>query len=245
MSDDPDNRGDFPPRQMPPPKAALLFEGKTKDVYALENGNYLLKFKDDVTGENGVFDPGSNRVGMRMEGVGNLNLRMAVFFFEKLEAAGVKTHFVRALLEDSAMEVLPARVFGKGLEVICRRRAVGSFWRRYGDYVEEGEPLPSYVEMTLKDDDRGDPLVTRDGLMVLGVMSGEAYDDLKKRAQEITEIVAHCLNEKGMALYDIKLEFGVHQDEAILIDEISSGSMRVYKDGRSLGPQELFELLFP
>jgi len=244
MSNDSDNRGNPPARQTPPSKAALLYKGKTKDVYALENGNYLLQFKDDVTGENGVFDPGSNRVGMRMEGVGNLNLRMALFFFEKLEAAGIKTHFVRTLLEDSAMEVLPAKVFGKGLEVICRLRAVGSFRCRYGDYVEEGAPLPSYVEMTFKDDDRGDPLVTRDGLIVLGVMSGGVYDDLKKRTQEITKIVADCLNEKGMTLYDIKFEFGVHRGEAILIDEISSGNMRVYKDGCSLGPLKLFELLF-
>jgi len=142
------------------------------------------------------------------------------------------------------MEVLPAKVFGKGVEVICRRRAVGSFLRRYGDYVAEGAPLPLYVEMTLKDDDRGDPLVTRDGLIDLGIMSGGQYDDIKAETRKITEIIAGSLLEKGMELYDIKLEFGYHQDETMLIDEISSGNMRVYRDGRYIEPLELYALFF-
>lgn len=226
-------------------KATLLYEGKTKNLYSLENGDYLLKFKDNVTGKNGVFDPSANTVGLSVKGIGNGNLRMSVFFFEKLEAAGIKTHFVSADLENATMEVLPANAFGKGLEVICRQRAVGSFFRRYGDYIEEGAQLPSYVEMTFKDDDRGDPLVTRDGLIVLGIMSGEQYDEIKKMTQEITKIVADRLLEKGMMLYDIKLEFGYYEKEIILIDEIASGSMRVYnRDGKCIQPIELSSLFF-
>ena len=82
-------------------------------------------------------------------------------------------------LENTTMEVLPAEVFGKGLEVICRHKAVGSFIRRYGDYIQEGADLPAYVETTFKDDAKGDPLVTKDGLIVLGVMTGEQYDDIQ------------------------------------------------------------------
>ena len=62
----------------------LKYTGKTKDVYALEDGNYLLKFKDDVTGVDGVFDPGANTVGLTMEGAGRAGLRLTKFFFEKL-----------------------------------------------------------------------------------------------------------------------------------------------------------------
>ena len=201
----------------------LIYTGKTKDVFALDNGNYLLKFKDDVTGENGVFDPGANTVGLSIAGVGDVNLRMSVYFFEKLKAAGIKTHYVKANLADTTMEVLPAKVFGKGLEVICRHRAVGSFFRRYGDYIEEGAPLPAYVEMTFKDDAKGDPLVTRDGLEVLGVMTPAQYDAIKDMTQKITGVVADDLAQKGLTLYDIKFEFGYSGDEVILIDEIASG----------------------
>lgn len=222
----------------------LVYTGKTKNVFALDNGNYLLKFKDDVTGTDGKFDPGANTVGLSIEGVGRINLRMSVYYFEKLKAAGIKTHYVAANLDDVTMEVLPARVFGKGLEVVCRRHAVGSFFRRYGDYIAEGAALPNYVETTFKDDAREDPLVTRDGLIDLGVMSGAQYDAIKDMTQRITDIIAADMAEKGLELYDIKFEFGYSGDEVILIDEIASGNMRVYKDGAYIEPMTLSELFF-
>ncbi|MCR5353014.1 MAG: phosphoribosylaminoimidazolesuccinocarboxamide synthase [Clostridiales bacterium] len=223
----------------------LVYTGKTKNVFALDNGNYLLKFKDDCTGKDGVFDPGENSIGLTIEGVGDVNLRMSVYFFEKINAAGIKTHFVSANLSDTTMEVLPAKVFGKGLEVICRYKAVGSFFRRYSDYVKEGEDLDAYVEMTFKNDEKGDPLVTKDGLVVLGVMTEKQYDDIKEMTKKITKIVADDLKEKGLDLYDIKFEFGYDADgEVMLIDEIASGNMRVYKDGKYIDPMTLSKLFF-
>ncbi len=222
----------------------LVYTGKTKNVYALDNGNYLLKFKDDVTGTDGVFDPGANTVGLSIEGVGRVNLRMSIYFFEILNKAGIKTHFVSANLDDCTMEVLPARVFGKGLEVVCRHKAVGSFYRRYSDYIEEGADLPAYVEMTFKNDEKDDPLVTKDGLIDLKVMTGEQYDTIKAMTQKITAIVADEMKKRGLELYDIKFEFGYSGDEIILIDEIASGNMRVYKDGVYIQPMDLSELFF-
>ena len=223
----------------------LVYTGKTKNVYALDNGNYLLKFKDNCTGKDGKFDPGENAVGLTIEGVGDVNLRMSIYFFEKINAAGIKTHYVSANLNDTTMEVLPAKAFGKGLEVICRYKAVGSFYRRYSDYIEEGADLPAYVETTFKNDAKGDPLVTKDGLVDLGVMTAEQYDSLKDMTQKITKIVADDLKEKGLDLYDIKFEFGYDEKgEVMLIDEIASGNMRVYKDGEYVDPLTLNKLFF-
>ncbi|MBR5320248.1 MAG: phosphoribosylaminoimidazolesuccinocarboxamide synthase [Clostridia bacterium] len=222
-----------------------LYTGKTKDVYKLENGNCLLKFKDDCTGKDGVFDPGENAVGLTIDGVGDVNLRMSIYFFEKINAAGIKTHYVNANLADTTMEVLPAKVFGHGLEVICRHKAVGSFIRRYGDYIEEGSDLPAYVEMTFKNDEKGDPLVIKDALVALGVMTDKQYEDIKVMTQQITQIVADDLKEKGLVLYDIKFEFGYDPDgNVMLIDEVASGNMRVYKDGKYIDPMTLSELFF-
>ena len=222
-----------------------IYTGKTKDVFKLDNGNYLLKFKDDCTGKDGVFDPGENAVGLTIDGVGDVNLRMSIYFFEKVNAAGIKTHYVNANLEDTTMEVLPAKVFGHGLEVICRHKAVGSFIRRYGDYIEEGADLPAYVEMTFKNDEKGDPLVIKDALVALGVMTDKQYDDIKEMTQKITQIVADDLKEKGLVLYDIKFEFGYDADgNVMLIDEVASGNMRVYKDGKYIDPMTLSELFF-
>ncbi len=223
----------------------LIYTGKTKDVFALENGNCLLKFKDDCTGKDGVFDPGENSVGLTIDGVGDVNLRMSIYFFEKINAEGIRTHYVNANLEDTTMEVLPAKVFGKGLEVICRHKAVGSFIRRYGDYIEDGADLPEYVEMTFKDDAKGDPLVTKDALVALGVMTDEQYEDMKAMTQRITRIVADDLKDKGLVLYDIKFEFGYDPEgKVMLIDEIASGNMRVYKDGEYIDPMTLSKLFF-
>ena len=223
----------------------LIYTGKTKNVYSLENGNCLLKFKDDCTGKDGVFDPGENAVGLTIDGVGDVNLRMSIYFFEKVNAAGIRTHYVNADLENTTMEVLPAKVFGKGLEVICRHKAVGSFIRRYGDYIESGADLPDYVEMTFKDDAKGDPLVTKDALVALEIMTDEQYEDIKAMTQKITRIVADDLKEKGLILYDIKFEFGYDPEgKVMLIDEIASGNMRVYKDGEYIDPMTLSELFF-
>ena len=223
----------------------LVYTGKTKNVYALENGNYLLKFKDDATGKDGVFDPGMNEVGLTIEGVGDVNLRMSIYFFEKINAAGIRTHYINADLDETTMEVLPAKVFGHGLEVICRYKAVGSFYRRYGEYIEEGADLPAYVEMTFKNDEKGDPLVTKDGLIVLGVMTDEQYEDIKTMTQQITAIVADEMKARGMDLYDIKFEYGYDKDgKVMLIDEIASGNMRVYKDGEYIDPMTLSDLFF-
>ena len=222
-----------------------VYTGKTKDVFELENGNYLLKFKDDCTGKDGVFDPGENSVGLTIDGVGDVNLRMSIYFFEKVNAAGIKTHYVNADLANTTMEVLPGKVFGQGLEVICRHKAVGSFFRRYGQYIEEGADLPAYVETTFKNDALGDPLVTKDGLVALGVMTEQQYEDIKVMTQQITQIVADDLKEKGLVLYDIKFEFGYDAEgKVMLIDEIASGNMRVYKDGEYIDPMTLSELFF-
>jgi len=219
----------------------LKYKGKTKDVYALEDNKVLLKFKDDVTGTDGVFDPGANTVGLSIEGVGKSGLRMTQFFFEILEKKGIKTHYISADLEDVSMVVKEAENFGKGLEVICRYRAVGSFLRRYGAYVEEGAPLDALLEITLKDDERGDPTISKDTLVMLKILSEDEYEVLKRQTIEICTIIKEELNKKGLELYDIKLEFGRDKstNEIILIDEISGGNMRVYKDGNYISPLDL------
>jgi phosphoribosylaminoimidazole-succinocarboxamide synthase len=223
----------------------LIYTGKTKDVYALEDGNYLLKFKDDATGENGVFDPGANTVGLTIEGSGKAGIRLSKYFFEKLNKLGIPTHYIDADLDNATMTVKKAAVFGNGLEVICRYRAVGSFLRRYGMYAEEGQPLDAFIEVTLKDDERNDPPISEDALDMLGILSKEEYKVIKSLTREIAAIVKEELAQKGLELYDIKFEFGrVGKDNHIaLIDEISGGNMRVYYNGRRVEPLELEKLM--
>ncbi|MDO4778326.1 MAG: phosphoribosylaminoimidazolesuccinocarboxamide synthase [Tissierellia bacterium] len=222
----------------------LIYTGKTKDVYKLESGNYLLKFKDDMTGKDGVFDPGANEVGLSIEGMGKTNLLVTDMFFEKLSQHKIPTHKVESNLEESTMTVKNCTPFGKGIEVIYRNFAVGSFIRRYGLYAEEMMPLKDYVEITLKDDKRQDPLITKEGLIALGILSEEEYKTLVELTIKISNLVTEILKEKGLQLIDIKLEYGKTDDgQIVLMDEMSAGNMRVYRDGKSLDPQETSRLI--
>ena len=222
----------------------LIYKGKTKDIYALQNGNILMKFKDDVTGKDGVFDPGENQVGLSIDGAGKAGLRMTEFFFNKLNEKNIPTHYVGSNVEENSMEVKKARVFGNGLEFICRYKAVGSFYRRYGKYIKEGAPLDGFFEVTIKDDAAGDPTISKDCLEALNIATNDQYEELKKLTREISSIIRDILKEKGLDLYDIKLEFGLDEnDKVILIDEISGGNMRVYKGNEYIEPLKLTEMV--
>jgi phosphoribosylaminoimidazole-succinocarboxamide synthase len=219
----------------------LVYTGKTKDVYIFGNNEVLLKFKDDVTGTDGVFDPGANTVGLTIEGAGKSGLKMTKHFFELLGRNAISTHYVSANLDEVSMTVKAADMLGRGLEVICRYRAVGSFYRRYAAYCEEAQKLDALIEVTIKDDERGDPTISEDTLAMLGILSKDAYQEIKNLTKTICDLIKLELAGKGLDLYDIKLEFGRDKTtgEIMLIDELSGGNMRVYKDGKYIAPMEL------
>lgn len=220
-----------------------IYTGKTKDVYEIDDKTVLLKFKDDVTGKDGVFDPGENHVGLTMEGAGRSAVSMTKFFYEKLNEKGLNTHYVSADVDKNEAVVRKAKVFGQGVEVIVRYRAVGSFIRRYGKYIESGTPLPEYVEITLKDDDRNDPLITKDALAILDIMTADEYEELVKLAKNIGSFVKDELAKKDLELYDIKFEFGMIDGKVALIDEISGGNMRAYRGDEYIEPLKLEQIM--
>ena len=224
--------------------ARLIYRGKTKDVLENPDGTYTLKLKDEATGKDGVFDPGENAVGLSIFGLGRASLELSVYYFEKLEAAGIPTHYISSDLEAVTMRVKPGQVFGRGVEFICRVRADGSFLRRYGAYTTPGAALDFFVEVTLKDDAREDPPVTKDALVLLGIMDESEYETCKALTQKATKLIAADLEEKGLELYDIKFEFGTYGDAIILIDEISAGSMRVYREDVKVQPMDLGRFVF-
>ena len=216
-----------------------IYVGKTKDVYDNQDGTYTLKLKDDATGKDGVFDPGENAVGLQIEGFGRESLQVSKYFFEKLKEAGIPTHYVACDLEEVTMKVRPVQSFGKGVEFICRCKADGSFLRRYGTYATFGMDLEYFVEVTLKDDDRQDPPISKDALVRLKIMSAEEFETCKDLTIQATKLIEKDLNDKGLTLFDLKFEFGLYNQEVLLVDEISAGCMRVYKDGVILPPLEL------
>ena len=213
----------------------LVKNGKTKDVYKLPDGNYLLKFKDTVTGHpTGESDPGGNTVVGSVAGVGSGALKMTVHYFELFKKHNIRTHYVSADLGKSEMVVRPAKAFGSGLEFVLRYKAAGSFVRRFGLYCKDGEELPKVFEATLKDDPRDDPPATCEILAALKLLTPAQFDRIREDTIKICDIIRDDLKARGMELIDIKIEFGLVDGEIALIDEVSAGNMRVYKDGKKL-----------
>lgn len=228
-----------------------IYSGKTKDIYALANGNLWIVFKDDVTGENGIVDPGANTVMGKIEGKGRMSLRLTEYFFALLGDNGIPTHLVHVDVARNAMEVKPAGVLGRGektpggLEFICRTLAYGSFLRRYSNILREPlQALDYLVEITLKDDERGDPLINDDALVALHVLSRSQLERAKALTRQITQRIAGNLKEKSLTLVDIKMEFGLIDGDIALIDEISADAMRVMDaEGNVLSHMALYEIL--
>jgi len=222
----------------------LIYVGKTKNVFMNDSGTYTLKLKDDATGKDGVFDPGENAVGLSIEGLGRESLKLSAYFFEILKNHDIPTHYVSHDLSANEMEVVPAKIFGKGIEFVCRLKADGSFVKRYGGYCNKKDDLDFLVETTIKDDDRNDPPVTLDILVKLDIMTSEEYEFCKQLTKKAAVVIDDELKTKGLTLYDIKFEFGKGPAGVILIDEISAGCMRVYKDDTIVPPMDLGKYIF-
>ena len=228
-----------------------IYSGKTKDLYALTNGNILLVFKDDVTGTDGVIDPGANTVIGQVEGKGRKSLAMTDYFFERLHAANIPTHLVHADVEQGTMEVRRAEPLGKdisgagGLEFVCRTRPWGSFIRRYQQYIRDAEARLDYlVEITLKDDERGDPLINDDTLVALGLVSPDHLTQAKEITRRVCRIVEDDLRDKNLTLIDMKIEIGLVDGQVVVIDEISADAMRVMDaEGKVLEHAVVFDKL--
>lgn len=228
-----------------------LYSGKTKDIFRKPNGNLWIVFKDDVTGEDGVVDPGANTVMGQIRGKGRMSLELTCHFFELLNRENIPTHLVAVDLDRHAMEVREADPPGKaicaagGLEFICRRKAYGSFVKRYRKYVREPlQDLDFLVEITLKDDERGDPLINDDAVAALGLLTRGQLDEAKRLTRRIAGLIEADLRGRDLGLVDLKVEFGLRDGKILLMDEISADSMRVMgPDGEILGHRELHRRL--
>jgi len=196
-----------------------LYEGKAKKVYATENPELLIvSYKDDATAFNGL------KKGT-IPGKGVINNRMSNLLMQRLEKAGIPTHFVRQL---SDRETLVKRVSIVPLEVIIRNIAAGSFSKRYG--VDEGFVFEApTIEFSYKNDELGDPLLNEYHAIAMKLATREEIDTIKRYAFGVNEQLKAFWAECGVTLVDFKLEFGRLPDGSIVLaDEISPDTCRLW-----------------
>lgn len=204
----------------------LVYEGKTKNVLTDEvSGDYYLLFKDDATGTNGNFDPGANTVGGSVSGKGKIGLAISKYFFEIMEEHDIPTHYLGADIEKGLMKVRNVHV--PALEFVLRYFTAGSMCRRFT--IEKGLPFdPPYLEVTLKDDDQGDPLISERLCRMKGLINEGEYDKMLYLLVKVGDVLRAELKKLGLTLVDFKIEFGVDENRNIYIaDEITPDIWRV------------------
>lgn len=199
-------------------KQDLLYKGKAKSVYETENPDYLiLHFRDDTSAFNGER---IEQLGRK----GQVNNRFNAFIMQKLDEAGIETHFEKQLSDD---EVLVKRLDMIPVECVVRNFAAGSLVRRLG--LEEGQALtPPTYELFFKDDALGDPMVNESLSVVLGWATPEQLDKMKELTFKVNDVLKELFDAGGLMLVDFKLEFGVFQDRIVLGDEFSPDGCRIW-----------------
>ena len=199
-------------------RGELLYEGKAKKIYRTgDPGLYLVEFKDDATAFDGVKKE-------RLADKGILNNRLSGLFFSLLAQNGVANHYVRTVGEREmlvkALQIIP-------VEVIVRNIAAGSLSQRLG--IPEGTVRPRTVlEFSLKDDALHDPVINHYHIYAMELAAPEEMAALEAAALKVNAVLLPFLKERGITLVDFKLEFGRHEGEILLGDEISPDTCRFW-----------------
>ena len=213
-----------------------LYTGKTKNVLLDEETNVVsLLFKDSATGENGVFDPGSNTVGGSVEGKGKIGLAISKYFFELMEKNGIPTHYIDADVDAGLMKVRNLTV--PKLEFVLRYFTAGSMCRRFT--LEEGIVFdPPYSEVTLKDDIQGDPLISERLCIMKGLLKEGQYDEALGILVRVGEVLKNELAPLGLTLIDFKIEVGYDESGKMYVaDEITPDIWRVRDENGNIPNQ--------
>ena len=200
-------------------KGQLLYEGKAKRLYQTQEEDILfVEYKDSATAFNG-------EKKAEIAGKGNLNNQITTLIFEKLQANGIASHFVKRLSDN---EQLVRKVDIIPIEVVTRNIAAGSLAKRLG--FEEGVVLKRpIVEFYYKDDALGDPFITTEHIDVLDIATPEEVQSLYDAALQVNEVLRPIFADVGVTLVDFKLEFGRDKDGNVLLaDEISPDTCRLW-----------------
>lgn len=213
-----------------------LYTGKTKDVLTDEGtGAVYLLYKDDATGENGIFDPGSNTVGGSVDGKGKIGLKISQHFFELMEKNGIPTHYLGADLDAGLMQVRKLSV--PALEFVLRYYTAGSMCRRFT--LESGIPFdPPYLEVTLKDDVQGDPLISERLCLMKGLLVEGQYNEALDILVKVGEVLRADLAGLNLTLIDFKIEIGYDENgKMYVVDEITPDIWRVRDENGNIPNQ--------
>jgi phosphoribosylaminoimidazole-succinocarboxamide synthase len=199
-------------------KQEELYKGKAKTVYATNDAERLiLFFRNDTSAFDGKKLAQLDRKGM-------VNNKFNAFIMQKLQAAGIPTHF-EGLLNDQECVVKKLKMLP--VECVVRNMAAGSMCRRLG--ITEGKELdPPTFEFFLKDDSLGDPMINESHIETFGWATKQQVEQMKVMTLKVNQILKDIFLAGNMLLVDSKLEFGLFNGDLVLGDEFSPDGCRLW-----------------
>lgn len=199
-------------------KREELYKGKAKSVYKTDDPNtYVMLYRNDTSAFDGKKVEQLDRKGM-------VNNKFNAFIMQKLEAAGIETHFIKVLNDT---ESLVKRLEMFPLECVVRNISAGSICRRLG--VQEGLDLnPATFEFFLKNDELGDPMVNEYHISSFGWAKPEHVERMKELTFAVNDVLKKLFLDAGMLLVDYKLEFGLYEGRVMLGDEFTPDGCRLW-----------------
>ena len=203
-------------------KGKKIYEGKAKIIFATSDKNLDIQhFKDDATAFN-------NQKKDVIDGKGILNNRISEHILTNLNQVGIKNHLIKRL---NMREQLVQHVEIIPIEFIIRNIATGSLTKRLG--IEDGTVLEyPLVEYCLKNDELGDPLISKEHILAFKWMDDFEIDFVNNELARINDFLQGMFRGVGIKLVDFKVEFGRLEKngkkDIILADEISPDTCRLW-----------------
>ena len=200
-------------------KYELIYEGKAKKVFSCEDSNkVIIEFKDDATAFNALKKA-------KFEGKGKLNCLISARIFELLMKNNIPTHFIKLKSENT---MIAQRIKVIPLEIVLRNIAYGSLCKQ--TTIKSGTVLANpLIDIYLKNDELNDPLITKDRIELMNIISQKDLDLIINLTLKINTILKSFFKNIQLQLVDFKLEFGYDLKKNILLgDEISPDNCRLW-----------------
>jgi len=207
-------------------KYDLIYEGKAKKVFSHDDADkVIIEFKDDATAFNALKKA-------KFEGKGKLNCLISAKIFELLINNNIPTHFLE-LHNENTMIAQKIKVIP--LEVVLRNTAYGSLCKQ--TTIKPGTVLAKpLIDFYLKNDELNDPLITKDRIELMKILSSNDLDLIIDLTLKINVILKSFFKKIGIQLVDFKLEFGYDRKNKILLgDEISPDNCRLWDFNKENG----------
>ncbi|MBN1156426.1 phosphoribosylaminoimidazolesuccinocarboxamide synthase [Candidatus Woesearchaeota archaeon] len=214
-------------------KIGKKYAGKVRDSYIIKDKRIII-----ATDRISCFDSVVGTLPFK----GQILNEIATMWFERT-ARIVKNHLIESP-DPNVSVVLECKPLP--VEVVVRGYLTGSLWRDYQngkrdmyglefpEDMKKDQHFPKpIITPTTKADKGHDEAITRGGIIKNGLVDEKLWEQIEDVSIKLFNFGTEFLKKYGLILVDTKYEFGLYNDELVLMDEIHTpdSSRFWYRDG--------------